>query len=252
MFTVSRLGAGGVSAAIALMVSGCMTTQKSEMSSWSAEEKAKIIRSVPAVNQNKSVLVVRVRENDSRCSVGSVKLAPVINGKLEPSKALKVGHGGHNIFSKEDLADFGKQAADVFTLNFSEFEKKELLHDMKTSFVSIPPGDYVAVHVRCDMGKDYAVWMDEGSWSRFRPFGLGSSKPVTGDNFISVPPGKIVDAGILEMHTAEARGWFGTGKATLVGHQPSSAMKQELQAEFPGIYAKAVFSRFSPWQAMKP
>lgn len=214
-------------------------------------EKASVVMAVPPVSDEKSVLVIRLKRDGGNCTnSGTVRLTPVINGNLDPSRSINAGYTNLP-FTAAGFASFGRAMGHMATLDFSGADKEMSLTQMKTSFVSIPPGDYVVTHAQCAYGRANRTWIGGGNSTGWLPPGMGASTPVAGDNFIRVPPSRIVDAGFLNITTIDDGGWLGNAKGTLVGEEVSGVARRYLRGEFPDLYFTVMFSCFSPWPGSK-
>lgn len=248
MFFTSKLIKGCIFGLVTSALSGCMSPGPNpDAPSFTEAEKASVAIAVPPVSEDKSVLIIRLQRDGRNCtSSGTVRLTPVIAGNPEPSRSINAGHTNLP-FTAAGFASFGKAMGRMATLDFSGADKEMSLTHMKTSFVSIPPGDYVVTHAQCAYGQSNRTWIGGGNSTGWLPSGLGASTPVVGDNFIRIPPSRIVDAGFLDIHTTDAGGWLRNSKGALVGNQVSGAAKHYLRGEFPDLYFRVMFSRFSPW-----
>jgi hypothetical protein len=230
-------------------LAACNDSSGSEpsLASLNIADKADVRAAVPAIGKGKSVLVVRVLSDGGSCQgSGTVRITPVAGGKLEPNRSINVGHANF-AYTKDGFASFGRVLGSMATLDFSGAQKESMVMHMKTSFVSVPPGDYVVTHVECAQGPESKRWIGGGNWTGWAPVGLGASTPVNGDNYISVPQGKIVDAGFLDLTTTDAGGLFSSARGRIVGRELGENAKAGLKKEFPEIYTNAAFSRFSSW-----
>jgi hypothetical protein len=221
-------------------LAGCTQTKAlldPPMPPLTASEKAALLAAVPPVTREKSVLLTRVTYGSNECA-GSIRLTPVIDGRLVPEKAERVGYHLGNV--PQRFIGLGSLMVNMVTLDIAGLKKDTAADRWRASFHAIAPGDYVVTHVDCGHG-NYTVTM--GGSRLLSLLGAGAATPIRGDNFIRVPPGQLVDAGTLDVTILEPGLLSST--ATLVGKVLSAEQQAQLSRDFPSLHAKMSFSRFT-------
>lgn len=236
-------------AALAILTSlvGCQST-------YSGPEKDV----VPAVNAERSALLVRVNRDGKWCVGGAmVRLTPLSNGQLQPDRSVEIRTSDMPVTTSgySMVRNMGRSPADgeKYVSTFRQMQ----LASMKQSFTSLPPGDYVITYLRCTqtqnrtqvkMGNAYKLgWLPEGS---------GADKPVFGENFIRIPPATVVDAGTLDIRVLGQdvslenglRGLAGMsqkGMGMVLSVMVPAESQKKLRQEYPDAYATVKFGKFT-------
>lgn len=194
-----------------------------------------------------AAIVARVSMDGDYCGRGRIQLHQKVNGYIVTDSEVDIGQTLPDDFftieKAKNIFDF-----DAYVKVFSPENIKKSLSvdymsygsDIRTSFRAIKPGEYYITSVYCQISDKRIVF---GS----KAFGFifpGPTRPVLGDNFISIKAGQIVDAGVVNIVTVD-KGFFSRPTAFLSGLETPQSFRNILKNTLSGLESKLTYARFS-------
>lgn len=200
-------------------------------------DRTSVSRMIPSTKSNLSVLVVRGSFDGDDCNA-LFKLRPVKNGMIDTSQAVYV-----NRALAPTGEEFGREIGNLARLQLGEVRKDADIRALKSQLTSIAPGEYLVTYATCAVGNKIVKLGSDYSDVFNKPV----AAPVLGDNYIKVLPGQVLDAGVLQIQTTRQDGWFTKGQGRLVAYDAPEIRRQYLRDNFPDVYDRLSFGRFSAY-----
>lgn len=173
-----------------------------------------------------AALVVRVKYRQEMCNAGTVTLGKVVDGKLRGNSVIIGGPRGYS-----NIAKGIAYAASVEHLKYGV--------DPGSSYGPIEPGQYAVLLVKCPLGR-LEITFGGANWGFF---GSSETKPVLGDNSITIEKGQIVDAGTITI--MPLAGGLRRGTGFIVSSEAPESFRDAMRRQLPELAPKITYSRFS-------
>lgn len=219
----------GVTMATVLLLAGCAYNNP-DAPVFTELARSNAMDAIAYSEKAGAALVVRVKYGKDMCSTSTVTLRKVVDGKIE-GDAVVVDN------SPRGFSNIAKGLAYAYSM-------ENLKYGVGTgsSYRPIEPGRYVVVTIRCSLGQS-EITFGNREWDLFDFHGHGLSKPVLGDNSITIEKGQIVDAGTLTILRLEGGLHYGTG--FIVGSEAPESFRDAMRRQLPELAPKITYSRFS-------